>query len=71
MQVGDRIRFTKTLDCPASEDHPYMVYALRGQLGRITQIGGCEEGYWAVADGWSVPFGVWESEFESAVDATR
>jgi len=48
-----------------------MVYALRGQLGRITQIGGCEEGYWAVADGWSVPFGVWESEFESAVDATR
>ena len=62
--VGDRIRFRRTLDCPATGDHPYMVYATAGQLGRITLVGGCPEGYWAVADGWPHSFGVAESEFE-------
>ena len=64
MHIGDRIRFTKTLDCPATGDHPAMIYVTRGQFGTITRVSGCEEGYWAVADGWPHPFGVAEDEFE-------
>jgi hypothetical protein len=64
MQVGDRIRFTKTLDAPATGDRPAIIYAVCGQLGRITRVGGCTEGYWAIADGWPHPFGVSDDEFE-------
>ena len=64
IEEGQRIRFTKRLDEPASGDHPAYVYAEREQLGTITRIGGSLEGYWATADGWPHPFGVAESEFE-------
>ena len=64
MKIGDKIRFTKTLDAPASGDRPAIVYAYQGQFGRITNIGGCQEGYWAVAEGWVASFGVSADEFE-------
>ena len=71
IEVGDRIRFTKTLDAPATGDRPACIYAVRGKLGRITRVGGCEEGYWAVADGWPNAFGVSAEEFEAAKKARQ
>jgi hypothetical protein len=68
INAGDRIRFTKNLDALATGDRPAQVYANRGQLGRITQVGGSTEGYWAVADGWPVAFGVAADEFEVVKD---
>ena len=52
-KVGDRIRFLDTLTADANEDHPRLTYAVKGDLGRISKVGGCKEGYWVFWDGWS------------------
>ena len=61
--TGTRIRFVKTLDAPANEDHPYIVYAYAGEEGVVTGHG-CPEGYWVRTLTWSAPFGASEKEFE-------
>ena len=64
MRVGTKIRFTKTLTEPANEDHPALQYAHKNQTGEITEIGGCQEGYWVKTDNWPHPFGCERKEFE-------
>lgn len=63
LPIGTRIRFTKTLTEPANEDHPGIVFAKEGDLGRITGHGTLE-GYWATWDHWKAAFGVSPEEFE-------
>jgi hypothetical protein len=64
LPVGTRIRFTKTLDEPANEEHPHLVYADRGELGEIVDGGRpAREGHWAKTES-NPPFGVSRDEFE-------
>ena len=64
-QAGMRIRFLRTLECGPTEDHPPLLYALAGDGGRITQMGGCWEGFWVKWDGWpSAAFGCESKDFE-------
>lgn len=61
--IGNRIRFLKTLDARATEDHPDIVYAKKGELGTITGYG-TKEGYWVKTDNWPSAFGASDTEFE-------
>ena len=61
--IGTRIRFLKTLDAPASEEHPACQYAAKGETGEVTGHG-TREGYWVKTDGWPHPFGASAEEFE-------
>lgn len=63
LPIGTRIRFIKTLDSPANEDHPAIVYARKGETGQITGHG-TREGYWVKTDSWAAPFGASAAEFE-------
>ncbi|KKM96913.1 hypothetical protein LCGC14_1173230 [marine sediment metagenome] len=65
VEVGDRIRFKRDLDCGPTDEHPAFIYAEKGGYGTITKVGGCREGYWALWDGWkSAAFGCSREEFE-------
>lgn len=70
LPVGTRIRFTRTLDCGPTGDHPALLYAKRGELGSITGHG-CAEGYWVRTDSWPNSFGASPDEFEVAPDPER
>jgi len=61
--IGTRIRFLKALTAPANEDHPYLIYAEKGELGTVVSYG-CKEGCWVVAERCVHPFGASEEEFE-------
>lgn len=65
LPVGTRIRFTRTLDDPANEEHPHLVYAEKGETGEIVQGDRpAYEGYWVKVDHWPHPFGASRDEFE-------
>ena len=65
IKVGDRIKFLKDLTCGQTEEHPPYIYARKGELGTVTQIGGCWEGYWVLWDGWKhASFGCERKEFK-------
>ncbi len=64
IEVGDRIRFLKTLEDGPSEEHPAIVYATKGETGQVTKVGGCKEGFWVKTDRWDVPFGCESSDFD-------
>ncbi len=67
LAVGTKIRFTQTLDAPSNEDHPAIVYAYRGETGRV--IGhDAIEGYQVVSDRWPDWFGATDVEFEAIED---
>jgi hypothetical protein len=55
-----RIIFLKTLDAPANEDHPYIIYAEEGETGEIVKEGGCPEGAMVKTDRWPHAFGATE-----------
>jgi len=61
--VGTRIRFLRTLDAPADEEHPHIQYAAKGELGTIAGHG-TREGYWVKTDAWPNAFGASVDEFE-------
>ncbi len=63
LPTGTRIRFTRTLEADATEDHPPIVYAYEGELGQITGHG-TKEGYWVKTDNWPNSFGAGPGEFE-------
>lgn len=69
IKVGDRIRFTKTLEDGPTGDRPACVYANRGEYGKVVKVGGSVEGYWVKADAWPHSFGASESEFEVIDDS--
>ncbi len=60
--VGTRIRFTQTLDMPANEEHPHLIYAIKGETGEVTGHGS-HEGYWVKTDRRSDSFGASHEEF--------
>ena len=63
--AGMRIRFLRDLTAPASGSHPPLVFAYKGDGGRITRVGGCWEGYYVKWDKWpSAHFGCEEKDFE-------
>lgn len=63
--AGMRIRFLRDLTVGATGDHPPLVYAYKGDGGRITRVGGCWEGFWVKWDKWqSAAFGCEEKDFE-------
>lgn len=62
LPIGTKIRFTKLLDCDATEDHPAFIYAERGEEGEITGYND-REGYWAKTAS-NPPFGASPDEFE-------
>ena len=66
IEVGTRIRFLKTLEEGPTGDHPALIYAVKGDLGTITEVGGCKEGFWAKWDKWPHAFGCSRDEFEIA-----
>ena len=69
--VGTRIRFRKLLDAPANEDHPEIIYAVKGEMGTITGHG-TREGYWVKSDAWaSASFGASLDDFELADGSRR
>lgn len=68
---GTRIRFLKTLDAPANEESPAVVYAEKGDTGEVVENpnvpggGPPREGHWVKWDRWPHPFGaVLGEEFE-------
>lgn len=63
LPTGTRIRFPRTLNAPATGDHPALTYANAGETGEITGHG-CAEGYWVTSDSWPHPFGARRGEFE-------
>ncbi len=64
-QAGMRIRFLRDIDCGPTGEHPAFIYARKGEGGRITQVGGCWEGFWVKWDGWpSAAFGCQSKDFE-------
>lgn len=64
IKEGSRIRFKHDLECGPTEDHPAFIYARRGELGTITRVGNCREGFWATWDRCPNSFGVSREEFE-------
>ena len=68
LPVGTQIRFTQTLEEPASGEHPHLIYAERGELGEITGHG-TREGYWVKTDSWPNAFGAARDEFEAAKES--
>lgn len=64
IKVGQRIRFPYEISCGPTDEHPALLFAKQGQLGRITAVGDCSEGYRATWDGWPTPFGIARNEFE-------
>ena len=61
--IGDRIRFTKTLTEEACGDHPRLLYASKGELGEIVPAQYGTE-IWAKRDAWPAPFAVTTDEIE-------
>ena len=62
--AGMRIRFLRDLECGPTGEHPALIYARKGDGGRITKIGDCWEGYWVKWDHWpSAAFGCEEKDF--------
>ena len=64
MKKGTKIRFLRTLDAPANEDHPAIEYAHHNETGEIVEVGGCREGFWAKTDNWPNAFGCEAKDFE-------
>ncbi len=65
IEVGQRIKFLRTLTSNANEDGPGNHYASKGSFGTIDKIGGCWEGLWVFWDGWSqASFGCERKDFE-------
>jgi hypothetical protein len=50
--VGSRIVFLADLEEGPTDEHPYRLYAKKGDGGVITEVGGCKEGYWVKWDAW-------------------
>jgi len=63
IKVGDKIHFLRELSDSACEEHPGCLYASKGEVGEITRIGGCREGYW-VKTKKNPPFGCERHNFE-------
>ncbi len=64
-RAGMRIRFPRDLDDGPTEERPACIYARKGEGGRITQVGGCWEGFWVKWDNWqSAAFGCQSKDFE-------
>jgi len=64
LPIGTKIRFTKTLEDGANEDHPDLLYAEKGELGEIVGHN-AKEGYMVKADRWpKASFGASRDEFE-------
>lgn len=65
LPVGTRIRFTKTLECGPTGDHPAFLYARKGEYGAVTghsDVKGLHRVTW---DGWPTPFtATFGEEFE-------
>lgn len=56
LQIGTKIQFLKTLDCLPTSDAPAVLYAKKGQCGKV--IGhDCPEGHWVVTDDCPHSFG--------------
>jgi len=62
--VGARIRFTRTLTEPPSEEHPGRLYATKGEVGTVVGHD-CWEGYRVKADTWPAAFGATREEIEA------
>lgn len=63
LPIGKRILFTKTLIGPACEEHPTIMYAMKGEKGEVVGYN-AREGYMVKRDGWPAPFGAeYEKEF--------
>lgn len=56
LPIGQRIRFVATLTCAPSEDAPALIFARKGDLGRVVGHD-CREGHRVVWDRWPEPFG--------------
>lgn len=65
LEVGTKIRFLRTLDAPANEDHPAIEYAYCNETGEIVEVGGCKEGFWVKTDNWPHKFGCESKDFEA------
>ena len=62
--AGMRIRFLNDLTAEPTGEHPSLIYAKKGDGGRITKVGGCCEGYMVKWDNWqSAAFGCEEKDF--------
>ncbi len=67
-RAGMRITFKRTLQGIPTGDHPGFMYCIKGEGGRITQEGGCWEGFWVKWDGWPwAAFGCESKDFELGV----
>ena len=64
MRKGNKIEFLHTLDAPANEEHPAIIYAEKGETGEITEVGGCREGFWVKTDSWPNAFGCENKDFK-------
>lgn len=62
LPIGTRIRFVKTLEAAANEDHPDIIYAFKGEPGRVVGYG-ASEGYWVEVDNHGRRFGASREEF--------
>lgn len=66
--IGTRIQFVKTLDSGPDDYSPGDLYAVKGDLGRITGHG-TREGYWVTWDEWPAAFGASDEEFKIVDEA--
>lgn len=65
LPVGTRIKFTKTLACGPTGDHPALLFANEGDAGEIVRHNDVNhEGYMVKVDWWPHPFGASPDEFE-------
>lgn len=60
---GTRIQFLRDLYEGPCEDHAGVTYAHANELGTVTRVGGCWEGYWVNRDRWFNPFGCRSEDF--------
>jgi hypothetical protein len=51
---GTRIKFIRDITEAANEEHPDIIFAKEGDMGKIVSIGSCWEGYVVK---WDAPFG--------------
>lgn len=56
LPIGTRIKFLRDLEETASEESPAIIYAKKGDGGKVTGYG-CKEGHWVKWDNWETPFG--------------
>lgn len=65
VQIGDRIRFLKTLDWDGDEEYPGCTFAKEGDLGEILDINGRNKwNFWVKRDNWKEPFSCMAEDFE-------